>query len=153
MSHSQAITGDQRAKDPRHHDPELAEIATPVVQVWEGVVVAPLIGTLDSQRTQQFVEKLLTQIVESRSSVALVDITGVPAIDTQTAQHLIEAVTAVRMLGAHVVLTGVRPAIAQTMVHLGINLSDVTTRPSLAAGLRVALDLLHLKVVNQDGHH
>ncbi len=152
MSHSQAITGDPRAKEAHHHDSELVEMATPVVQVWEGVVVAPLIGTLDSQRTQQFVEKLLTQIVESRSSVALVDITGVPAIDTQTAQHLIEAVTAVRMLGAHVVLTGVRPAIAQTMVHLGINLSDVTTRPSLAAGLRVALDLLHLKVVNQDGH-
>ena len=89
------------------------------MQVWQGVVVAPLIGSLDSQRTQQFMERLLDRIVETNSPVALVDIMGVPTIDTQTAQHLIETVSAVRLLGAQVVLTGVRPAIAQTLVHLG----------------------------------
>ncbi|MBN9517497.1 STAS domain-containing protein [bacterium] len=126
---------------------EIVEISTPVIQVWNGVVVAPLIGSLDSQRTQQFMERLLERIVETNSPVALVDITGVPTIDTQTAQHLVETITAVRLLGAQVVLTGVRPAIAQTLVHLGIDLSGISTRSSLAAGLRVAFDLLDLRVV------
>lgn len=125
---------------------ELLEISTPVVQVWEGVVAAPLIGTLDSERTQRFMERLLETIVETNSPVALVDITGVPAIDTQTAQHLIDTVSAVRLLGSQVILTGVRPAIAQTLVHLGINLSDVTTRSSFEAGLRVALEKVNLQV-------
>ena len=119
---------------------EILELSTPVVQVWEGVVAATLIGSLDSGRAQRFMEVLLERIVETNSQVALVDITGVPAIDTQTAQNLIETVSAVKLLGAQVVLTGVRPAIAQTLVHLGIDLSEVTTRASLAAGLRVALD-------------
>ena len=128
---------------------EILELSTPVMQVWQGVVAVPLIGTLDSQRTQQFMERLLDRIVETNSPVALVDIMGVPTIDTQTAQHLIETITAVRLLGAQVVLTGVRPAIAQTLVHLGIDLSGITTRSSLAAGLMVALDLLKLQVVNK----
>ena len=126
---------------------EMLELSTPVMQVWQGIVVAPLIGTLDSQRTEQFVERLLDRIVETNSPVALVDIMGVPTIDTQTAQHLIEAITAVRILGASVVLTGVRPAIAQTLVHLGIDLSSVVTRSSLSAGLLVALETLNLHVV------
>jgi PAS domain S-box-containing protein len=130
---------------------EILEVSTPVVQVWEGILAAPLIGTLDSQRTEQFMERLLHRIVETNSAVALVDITGVPAIDTQTAQHLIETMTAVRMLGAQVVLTGVRPALAQTLVHLGIDLSHMITRSSLAAGLRVALDLLGLQVSSTNG--
>jgi PAS domain S-box-containing protein len=130
---------------------EILEVATPVVQVWDGVVAAPLIGTLDSQRTEQFMERLLQRIVETNSPVALVDITGVPTIDTQTAQHLIETITAVRMLGAQVVLTGVRPALAQTLVHLGIDLSHIVTRSSLSAGLRVALDLLGLQVISKNG--
>jgi PAS domain S-box-containing protein len=130
---------------------EILEVATPVVQVWDGVVVAPLIGTLDSRRTEQFMERLLQRIVETNSPVALVDITGVPTIDTQTAQHLIETITAVRMLGAQVVLTGVRPALAQTLVHLGIDLSHILTRSSLSAGLRVALDLLGLQVISKNG--
>jgi PAS domain S-box-containing protein len=130
---------------------EILEVSTPVVQVWDGVVAAPLIGTLDSQRTEQFMERLLQRIVETNSSVALVDITGVPTIDTQTAQHLIETITAVRMLGAQVVLTGVRPALAQTLVHLGIDLSHIVTRSSLSAGLRIALDLLGLHVINNNG--
>ena len=128
---------------------EILEISTPVMQVWEGVVAAPLIGTLDTQRTQQLMEQLLHRIVETRSSVALVDITGVPAIDTKTAQHLIETITAARLLGADVVLTGVRPAIAQTLVHLGIDLAGVITRSSLAAGLRYALDTLNLQATGK----
>ncbi len=127
---------------------EIMELSTPVMQVWEGVVVAPLIGSLDSQRTQQFMERLLERIVETNSPVALVDIMGVPTIDTQTAQHLIETVSAVRLLGAQVVLTGVRPAIAQTLVHLGIDLSGIITRSSLAAGLQVAFDVLNLRVAS-----
>lgn len=126
---------------------EIMELSTPVMQVWEGVVMAPLIGSLDSQRTQQFMERLLNRIVETNSPVALVDITGVPTIDTQTAQHMIETISAVRLLGAQVVLTGVRPVIAQTLVHLGIDLSGIITRSSLAAGVQVALDMLNLQVV------
>lgn len=125
---------------------EIMELSTPVMQVWQGVVTAPLIGSLDSQRTQQFMERLLNRIVETNSPVALVDIMGVPTIDTQTAQHLIETISAVRLLGAQVVLTGVRPAIAQTLVHLGIDLSNIITRSSLSAGLQVALDILNLQI-------
>jgi len=128
---------------------EIMELSTPVMQVWKGVVAAPLIGSLDSQRTQQFMERLLNRIVETNSPVALVDIMGVPTIDTQTAQHLIETISAVRLLGAQVVLTGVRPVIAQTLVHLGIDLSDIITRSSLAAGIQVALDILNLQVVEK----
>jgi PAS domain S-box-containing protein len=120
--------------------------AVPVVQVWEGILLVPLIGTLDSQRTQHLLERLLQRVTETGSPVALLDITGVPTIDSQTAQHLIETVAAVRLLGADVVLTGVRPTIAQTLVHLGIDLSNVITRSSLTTGLRVALDILNLKV-------
>ena len=126
---------------------EILELSTPVMQVWEGVVVAPLIGSLDSMRTQRFMERMLEAIVETNSPVALVDITGVPTVDTQTAQHLIETITAASLLGAQVILTGVRPAIAQALVHLGIDLSDVETRASLAAGLKVALENLGLEVI------
>jgi PAS domain S-box-containing protein len=137
----------------REQSNEILELSTPVMQVWEGVVVAPLIGSLDSQRTQQFMERLLNRIVETNSPVALVDIMGVPTIDTQTAQHLIETISAVRLLGAQVVLTGVQPNIAQTLVHLGIDLSGIITRSSLSAGLLVALDTLNLKIVaKSDGH-
>jgi PAS domain S-box-containing protein len=129
---------------------EILEMATvPIVGVWEGVVLVPLIGTLDSQRSQHLMERLLTRIVDTNSSVAVLDITGVPTIDTQTAQHLIETISAVRLLGAEVILTGVRPIIAQTLVHLGIDLSHVTTRSALASGLRVALDTLNLAVVSR----
>ena len=119
---------------------EILEISTPVLQVWDGVVVAPLIGSLDSQRTQHFMERLLNAIVATNATVAIVDITGVPTIDTQTAQHLIDTINAVQLLGAKIVLTGVRPAIAQAVVHLGIDLSGVTTRPTLMAGLRAVIE-------------
>ncbi|HEX4646396.1 MAG TPA: PAS domain S-box protein [Verrucomicrobiae bacterium] len=126
---------------------EILEMATvPVVQVWEGIVLVPIIGTLDSQRTQHLMERLLQRVTETGSPVALLDITGVPTIDTQTAQHLIETISAVRLLGAEVILTGVRPVIAQTLVHLGIDLASVMTRSSLTAGLRMALDLMNLNV-------
>ena len=125
---------------------EIMELSTLVVQIWEGVVVAPLIGTLDSRRTQNFMERFLGALVETGSSLALLDITGVPLIDTQTAQHLLESITAAKLLGVQVILTGVRPAIAQTIVHLGIDLSGVVTKSSLSAGLKECLKLLGLEV-------
>jgi PAS domain S-box-containing protein len=146
------ITERKRAEERiQQQSKDIMELSTPVMQVWQGVVAAPLIGSLDSQRTQQFMERLLNRIVETNSPVALVDIMGVPTVDTQTAQHLIETISAVRLLGAQVVLTGVRPAIAQTLVHLGVDLTGIITRSSMAAGLQVALDILKLKVVPQDG--
>ena len=129
---------------------EILEMAAvPVVQVWDGILLVPLIGSLNSQRTQQLMDVLLNRVMETASPVALLDITGVPAIDTQTAQHLIETIAAVRLLGSEVVLTGVRPSIAQTLVHLGIDLSNVSTRSSLSAGLRTAFELLELRVVSR----
>ena len=129
---------------------EILEVSTPVMQIWQGVVVAPLVGTMSTDRTQQFTERLLEAIVETSSPVALVDITAVPTVDTRTAQHLIETVTAARLLGAEVILTGVQPATAQTLVHLGIDLSGIETRSSLSAGLRVALDRVGLEVVRKE---
>ena len=144
------ITESKRKEETiRRQTQEILELSTPVIQVWQGVVVAPLIGTMDSARTQRFMERFLNAIVNTNSSVALVDITGVPTIDTQTAQHLIEAISSAQLLGTKVVLTGVRPAIAQTLVHLGIDLSEIDTRSSLSAGLRVAFDVLDLQVVNK----
>lgn len=135
----------------RQQAEEILEISTPVIKVWDGVVAAPLIGALDSDRTQRFMERLLETIVATNSPVALVDITGVPTIDTQTAQHLIDTVSAVRLLGSRVILTGVRPSIAQTLVHLGISMSNITTRSSFAGGLKVAMDMLKLEVTTTDG--
>ena len=128
---------------------EIIEVSTPVIQIWEGVVCVPLIGTLDSMRTQQLMEQLLQRIVETGSYVALLDVTGVPTIDSKTAQYLIETISAVRLLGADVVLTGIRPEIARTLVQLGIDLSNVNTRSSFASGLLFALSKLKLQVVNQ----
>jgi len=131
----------------RKQSNEILEMATvPIVRIWEGILLVPLIGTLDSQRTQQLMEGLLHRITESMSQVALLDITGVPTIDTQTAQHLIETISAVRLLGAEPILTGIRPIIAQTLVHLGVNMANVATRSSLAAGLRLALNTVNVTV-------
>lgn len=127
---------------------EILEMSTPVIQIWEGVVAAPIIGMLDSSRTQQFMERLLETIVATNSPVALIDITGVPQIDTATAQHLIDTINAVKLLGSQVIITGVRPVIAQTLVHLGIDLSGIITRPTMASGLKVALDKLSIKVID-----
>ena len=134
----------------RAQSQEILELSTPVIQIWKGIVVAPLIGSLDSQRTQHFMERFLNSIVETQSQVALVDITGVPTIDTQTAQHLIEAITASRLLGTKAILTGVSPSIAQTLVHLGIDLSSIQTHTSLAKGLSMGLKMIGTKLDTPD---
>ena len=121
-----------------------------MIQVWQGIVIAPLIGVLDSSRTQGFMERLLNSIVENDASIALIDITGVPSVDTQTAQHLMETIAASKLLGARVILTGVRPAIAQTIVHLGIDLAGTETQSSLMRGVKLALEMLNFQVVNKN---
>ncbi len=118
---------------------ELLELSTPVVKVWEGVVAVPLIGTLDSARTQVVMENLLEMIVRTGASVAIIDITGVPTVDTLVAQHLIKTVAAARLMGAECIISGIRPQIAQTIVHLGVVLENVTTKASLADAILVAL--------------
>lgn len=129
---------------------DMVELSTPVIQVWNGMVVAPLIGSLDSDRTQKLKEVLLNRIVETESKIALLDITGVPAIDTQTAQHLIETISAVRLLGSEVVLTGVSPSIAQTLVRLGISMPDIPTRSALSEGMKIGLEKMNLKVTAKE---
>nr|WP_145550570.1 STAS domain-containing protein [Variovorax boronicumulans] len=118
---------------------ELLELSTPVIKLWEGVLAVPMIGTLDSSRTQMVMEALLQKIVETESELAIIDITGVPTVDTLVAQHLIKTVTAIRLMGADCIISGVRPQIAQTIVHLGVDLQGVTTKASLAAALALAL--------------
>ena len=118
---------------------ELLELSTPVVKLWEGVVAVPLIGTLDSARTQVVMENLLTRIVETGAQVAIIDITGVPTVDTLVAQHLIKTVAAARLMGAECIISGIRPQIAQTIVHLGVELENVTTKATLADAIAVAL--------------
>ncbi|HET7231868.1 MAG TPA: STAS domain-containing protein [Longimicrobium sp.] len=118
---------------------ELMELSTPVVKIWEGVVAVPLIGTLDSARTQVVMENLLARIVENSASVAIIDITGVPTVDTLVAQHLIKTVAAARLMGAECIISGIRPQIAQTIVHLGVVLENVTTKASLADAILMAL--------------
>jgi rsbT co-antagonist protein RsbR len=123
----------------RRQQEEMLELSTPVVKLWEGILALPMIGTLDSARTQVVMESLLNRIVESGSQVAILDITGVPTVDTLVAQHLIKTVTALRLMGADCIISGVRPQIAQTIVHLGVDLGDVTTKATLADAFRVAL--------------
>jgi rsbT co-antagonist protein RsbR len=118
---------------------DMLELSTPVVRLWEGVLALPLIGTLDSARTQVVMESLLRRIVETNSQVAIIDITGVPTVDTLVAQHLIKTVTAARLMGADCIISGIRPQIAQTIVHLGVNLSDITTKSSMADAFLVAI--------------
>ena len=118
---------------------EMIELSTPVVALWEGILALPMIGTLDSTRTQIVMESLLQKIVETGSGVAIIDITGVPTVDTLTAQHLLKTVTAARLMGAECIISGIRPQIAQTIVHLGVDLGDVVTKASLADALAVAL--------------
>jgi rsbT co-antagonist protein RsbR len=118
---------------------ELLELSTPVVQLWEGILVLPLIGTLDSARTQVVMENLLERIVETRSAIAIIDITGVPTVDTLVAQHLLKTIAAARLMGADCIVSGMRPQIAQTIVHLGVNLTDVITKATLADAFAIAL--------------
>ena len=125
---------------------EIAEISTPVIQVWDGILALPIIGTLDSARTQVVMENLLQQIVETGSSIAILDISGVPAVDSLVAQHLIKTVSATRLMGAECIISGIRPEIAQTVVHLGIDLSNIVTKASLASALRHAFATVQLEV-------
>jgi rsbT co-antagonist protein RsbR len=118
---------------------QLLELSTPVVKLWEGIVAVPLVGTLDSARTQVVMESLLQTLVDTGSAQAIIDITGVPAVDTQVAQHLLKTVAAARLMGAEVTISGIRPQIAQTMVSLGIEFGDIATKASLADALVVAL--------------
>jgi rsbT co-antagonist protein RsbR len=118
---------------------ELLELSTPVVQLWDGVLALPLIGTLDSARTQVVMESLLQQIVDTGASIAIIDITGVPTVDTLVAQHLLKTVAAARLMGADCIISGIRPQIAQTIVHLGVELGSVTTKATLADAFKIAL--------------
>lgn len=127
---------------------EMLELSTPVVKLWEGVLALPLIGTLDSARTQVVMESLLSAIVETNSQVAIIDITGVPTVDTLVAQHLIKTITAARLMGADCFLSGIRPAIAQTIVHLGIDLADIQTKAKLSDAFGVALQRVGKTVVS-----
>jgi rsbT co-antagonist protein RsbR len=125
---------------------EIAELSTPVVKLWEGVLALPLIGTLDSQRTQVIMENLLQTIVDQGAQIAIIDITGVPTVDTLTAQHLLKTVAAARLMGADCIVSGIRPQIAQTMVHLGVEL-NVISKATLADAFAVALRRLNRTVV------
>ncbi|WP_426134272.1 STAS domain-containing protein [Pseudomonas sp. PWP3-1b2] len=125
---------------------ELLELSTPVVKLWDGVLALPMIGTLDSQRTQVVMESLLQRIVDTGAEIAIIDITGVPTVDTLVAQHLLKTVTAIRLMGADCIISGVRPQIAQTIVHLGLDLQGVVTKANLADALALALKRLGVTV-------
>jgi rsbT co-antagonist protein RsbR len=130
---------------------ELLELSTPVTRLWEGILAVPLVGTLDSARTQVVMESLLEEIVRSGASIAVMDITGVPTVDTLVAQHLLKTVAAAKLMGAECIISGVRPQIAQTIVHLGVDLGDVVTKATLADGFRHALSRLSLHVAPLGG--
>ncbi|KAA5542461.1 STAS domain-containing protein [Adhaeribacter rhizoryzae] len=125
---------------------EISEISTPVIRVWEGILALPIIGTLDSARTQVVMENLLQQIVETGSRIAILDISGVPTVDSLVAQHLIKTVSATRLMGAECIISGIRAEIAQTIVHLGIDLSGINTKASLASALKLAYSMLGIEV-------
>jgi rsbT co-antagonist protein RsbR len=131
----------QRAREEiiNRQQQEMLELSTPVVKLWDGILALPMIGTLDSARTQVVMESLLHKIVETGSQIAIIDITGVPTVDTLVAQHLLKTVTAIRLMGADCIISGVRPQIAQTIVHLGVDLAGVTTKANLADALALAL--------------
>ena len=124
----------------RRQQQDLLELSTPVVKLWDGILALPLVGTLDSARTQVVMESLLQKIVDTGSDVAIIDITGVPTVDTLVAQHLLKTITAARLMGADCIISGVRPQIAQTIVHLGVNLGEVSTKANLADAFRLALE-------------
>nr|WP_239137483.1 STAS domain-containing protein [Sphaerisporangium rufum] len=128
---------------------QLLELSTPVVKLWDGIVAVPLVGTLDSARTQVVMEKLLQTLVDTGSEYAVIDITGVPAVDTQVAQHLLKTVMAARLMGAHCIISGIRPQIAHTIVTLGIEFGDIVTKATLADALAFALRQSGVEVVNR----
>jgi rsbT co-antagonist protein RsbR len=129
---------------------ELLELSTPVVRLWENILALPLIGTLDSARTQVVMQNLLDAIVETRSDFAIIDITGVPVVDTLVAQHLLKTVAAARLMGADCLISGIRPQIAQTIIHLGVDLTNVTTKATLADAFAIALRRSGFAVVKNE---
>ena len=128
---------------------ELTELSTPVIRVWDGILALPIIGTLDSSRTQVVMESLLQEIVETSSTIAILDISGVPAVDSLVAQHLIKTVSATRLMGAECIISGIRPEIAQTVVHLGIDLTNIVTKATLASALKFAFSMLQIEVTKK----
>lgn len=130
---------------------DMLELSTPVVSLWDGIVALPLIGTLDSARTQVVMETLLEAIVNTNSRVAIIDITGVATVDTLVAQHLLKTITAARLMGADCILSGIRPQIAQTIVHLGIDLEGISTKAKLADAFRLALEITGRRVIRTEG--
>ncbi|MES2706973.1 MAG: STAS domain-containing protein [Verrucomicrobiota bacterium] len=133
----------------RGQQADMLELSTPVVQLWDGIVALPLIGTLDSNRTSIVMETLLQVIVQTRSEIAIIDITGVPTVDTQVAQHLLKTVAAARLMGADCIISGIRPQIAQTMVHLQIDLGNVITKATMAEALKTAMNRSGLVVMRR----
>ena len=131
----------------RRQQEEMLELSTPVVKMWDGIVALPLIGTLDSARTSVVMESLLERIVATGSEIAIIDITGVPTVDTLVAQHLLKTVAAARLMGADCIISGIRPQIAQTMVHLQIDLSAVTTKATMADALKTALSRIGVRMI------
>lgn len=125
---------------------DLLELSTPIIKLWEGILVLPLIGTLDSKRTQEVMEKLLNAIVTHGSKVIILDITGVSTVDTPVANYILKTAAAVNLLGAKLIITGISPEIAQTMVHLGVELGNIVTRAVMADGVELALALLKKKI-------
>jgi rsbT co-antagonist protein RsbR len=123
----------------RRQQQELLEISTPVVRLWDGILALPLIGTLDSARTQVVMQNLLEAIVSYSAAIAIIDITGVPTVDTLVAQYLLKTVAAARLMGADCIISGIRPQIAQTIIHLGVDLADVITKATLADAFQIAL--------------
>jgi rsbT co-antagonist protein RsbR len=142
----------QRARDQVivRQQQELLELSTPVVKLWDGILALPLIGTLDSARTQVVMENVLQKIVDTGASIAIIDITGVPTVDTLVAQHLMKTIAAARLMGADCIISGIRPQIAQTIVHLGVNLEDVTTKATLADAFVLALARTGASVTAKD---
>lgn len=134
----------------RRQRDEITELSTPVIKLWDGILALPLIGTLDSSRTQVVMENLLQAIVEQNAELAIIDITGVPTVDTLVAQHLLKTIAAARLMGADCIVSGIRPQIAQTMVHLGVEL-DVISKATLADALKQAFQRLGLQVVRRPG--
>ncbi len=129
----------------------IEELQTPIIQVWDGILALPIVGTMDTARAQDMNEALLQRIVDSGVEIVILDITGVPVVDTALAKHLLETVSAARLLGAEVLIVGLSARTAMTMVHLGLDLGGITTRTTMAKGLTLAFDRLGLEVVRRGG--